>query len=145
TTHKQLLAATNVATPHNELEGTLRVIRYGNVDNASSAGAIKSSVADMAQWIRLQLGRGTFAGKKIFSSDRSREMWTPQTIVGGISEQAEKFNPTTHFNLYGLGWGINDYQGRKIISHGGGLDGMVSRVALMPEENLGLVVLTKRA
>ena len=142
TTHKQLLAATNVAAPHNELEGTLRVIRYGNVDNASSAGAIKSSVADMAQWIRLQLGRGTFAGKKIFSSDRSREMWTPNTIVGGISEQAEKFIPTTHFNLYGLGWGLNDYQGRKVVSHGGGLDGMVSRVALMPEENLGLVVLT---
>jgi CubicO group peptidase (beta-lactamase class C family) len=142
TAHRQLLAATNVATPHNELLGTIRVIRYGEVDNAGSAGAIKSSVADMAQWIRLQLGRGTFGGKKIFGAARSREMWSPHTITGSISEQAEKFNPTTHFNLYGLGWSLNDYQGRKVVSHGGGLDGMVSRVALMPEENLGLVVLT---
>ncbi|HEX6730190.1 MAG TPA: serine hydrolase [Pyrinomonadaceae bacterium] len=142
TTNKQLQAATNVATPHNQFEGTLRVIRYGNVDNAGAAGAIKSSVADMAQWLRLQLGRGTFVGKKIFGSDRSREMWTPHIVVSAISEQAEKFNPTTHFNLYGLGWSIGDYQGRKVISHGGGLDGMVSRVALLPEENLGLVVLT---
>ena len=142
TIHKESLATPNIATPHNELHGALRVIRYDSADNAGGAGAIKSSVADVAQWIRLQLGRGTFAGKKIFSADRSREMWTPQTIVGGISEQAEKFNPTTHFNLYGLGWGINDYQGRKIISHGGGLDGMVSRIAMMPEENLGLVILT---
>ena len=142
TVYKQLLATPNIATPHNELNGTLRVIRYGNVNNVAAAGAINSSVADVAQWIRLQLGRGTFGGKKIFSADRSREMWTPNTIIGGVSEQAEKFNPTTHFNLYGLGWGLSDYQGRKVVSHGGGLDGMTSRVAMMPEENLGLVVLT---
>jgi CubicO group peptidase (beta-lactamase class C family) len=142
TSHQQLSAATNVATPHNETEGKLRVIRYGKVDNAGAAGAIKSSVTDIAQWIRLQLGRGTFSGKKIFSADRSREMWTPHILFSAISEQGEKLNPTTHFNMYGLGWLLNDYQGRKIISHGGGLDGMVSRVALIPEEGLGVVVLT---
>ena len=142
TTYKQLVSASNIATPHNEMGGTLRAIKIGNVDNAGPAGGIESSVADVAQWIRLQLGRGTFAGKKIFSAERSREMWTPQTIVGGISEQSEKFNPTLHFSLYGLGWLLNDYQGRKVVSHGGGLDGMISRVAMIPEENLGLVVLT---
>ncbi|HYE16211.1 MAG TPA: serine hydrolase, partial [Pyrinomonadaceae bacterium] len=142
TSHKQLLATPNIATPHNEMDGKLRVIHYDNVDNAGGAAAINSSVADMAQWVRLQLGRGTFEGKKIFGADRSREMWTPHTISGAVSESAEKFNPTTHFNLYGLGWALNDYQGRKVVSHGGGLDGMISRVAMMPEENLGLVVLT---
>jgi CubicO group peptidase (beta-lactamase class C family) len=142
TSYKQLLATPNIATPHNEFEGKIRVIRYGNVDNAGGAAGINSSVADMAEWIRLQLGRGTYEGKKFFSADRSREMWTPNTIVGGINERAEKFNPTTHFNLYGLGWSLSDYQGRKVVSHGGGLDGMVSRVAMMPEENLGLVILT---
>ena len=142
TSYKQLLATPNIATPHNELDGKMRVIRYDNVENCGGAAALNSSVSEMAQWIRLQLGRGTYEGKKVFSADRSREMWTPQTIIGGISESAEKFNPTTHFNLYGMGWGIADYQGRKVISHGGGLDGMISRVAMMPEENLGLVILT---
>jgi len=142
TSYKQLLKTANIAIPHNEFAGRMRVIRYGNADNAGGAAAINSSVADMAQWIRLQLGRGTYEGKKFFSADRSREMWTPNTIVGGISERAEKSNPTTHFNLYGLGWGLSDYQGRKVVSHGGGLDGMTSRVALMPEENLGVVILT---
>lgn len=140
--YKQLLATANIATPHNEVDGKIRVIRYGNADNAGGAAAINSSVGDLAQWLRLQLGRGTYDGKKIFSAARSREMWNPNTIVGGTSEQGEKFNPTVHFNLYGLGWGLNDYQGRKVVSHGGGLDGMVSRVAMMPEENLGLVILT---
>lgn len=132
----------NVATPHNEAGGRLRVIRYSNVDNIGGAGAINSSVAEMAEWIRLQLGRGKHGGKQIFSAAASREMWTPQSIVGGVSESAERFNPTRHFNLYGLGWSISDYHGRKFVAHGGGLDGMVSHVAMMPEESLGVVVLT---
>jgi CubicO group peptidase (beta-lactamase class C family) len=142
TRHQQLLATPNIATPHNELDGKIRVIRYDNVDNAGGAAAINSSVNDMAQWLRLQLGRGTYEGKQIFAAQRSREMWTPHTVASGVSESGEKFNPTTHFNLYGLGWSLNDYQGRLVASHGGGLDGMISRVAMMPEENLGLVVLT---
>jgi len=142
TTHTDLLYSSNVAMPHNEVDGKLRVIRYGNVDNIGAAGGIKSSVHDMAQWLRLQLGRGTFEGRKVFSTTASREMWTPHTVFSGISEQSEKFNPTRHFNLYGLGWVLSDYQGRLHVSHGGGLDGMTSQVALMPEEKLGVVVLT---
>jgi Domain of unknown function (DUF3471)/Beta-lactamase len=60
--------------------------------------------------------------------------------VGNVAGM--KFNPTRHFNGYGMGWFLNDYQGRKVVSHGGGLDGMISQTAMMPEENLGLVVLT---
>jgi CubicO group peptidase (beta-lactamase class C family) len=142
TAYKDLLATSNLAAPHNEADDKLRVIRYDNVNNAAAAGAIHSSVSEMAQWIRLQLGRGTLDGKKIFSAERAREMWSPHTVAGAISEAAEKFNPTTHFNLYGLGWGLSDYHGRKVISHGGGLMGMISRVALMPEEKLGMVLLS---
>ena len=142
TTYKQLMAAANVATPHNEVEGKVRVVHYSNVDSAGGAAVINSTAAEMAEWVRLQLGRGTYDGKKIFSADRSREMWTPHTVVAGVGEAAEKFNPTVHFNLYGLGWGLSDYRGRKVVTHSGGLDGMTSRVALLPEENLGVVVLT---
>jgi CubicO group peptidase (beta-lactamase class C family) len=142
TLFRELQSAQNIATPHNKMDGRVRVIRYDNVDNAGGAAAINASVADMAQWIRLQLGRGSLEGRKFFSPAASREMWTPHTIAGGIGEQAEKFNPTRHFNLYGLGWSLSDYQGRKVVSHGGGLDGMISQVAMLPEENLGVVVLS---
>jgi CubicO group peptidase (beta-lactamase class C family) len=131
----------NIAAPHNEMDGKLRVVRYSNVDGVGPAAALNSSVADMAQWIRLQLGRGKYDGKQFFSTKASREMWSPQTIIP-IGEQSEKFNPTRHFNTYALGWFVSDYQGRKVVSHGGGLDGMISQVGMMPEENLGVVVLT---
>ena len=142
TTFRQLTAAQNVAAPHNETDGRVKVVKYSNVDAAGGAAAINSSAAEMAEWVRLQLGRGTYQGKKIFSAAASREMWTPHTIVSGVSESAERFNPTVHFNLYGLGWALNDYRGRKVVTHSGGLDGMTSRVALLPEENLGVVILT---
>ncbi|HEX8720291.1 MAG TPA: serine hydrolase [Pyrinomonadaceae bacterium] len=142
TTYRQLMAAQNVAAPHNEVDGKVRVVRYSNVDAAGGAAVINSTAAEMAEWVRLQLGRGTYQGKKIFSADRSREMWTPHTVVSGVSESAERFNPTVHFNLYGLGWFLSDYRGRKVVTHSGGLDGMTSRVAMLPEENLGVVVLT---
>jgi CubicO group peptidase (beta-lactamase class C family) len=142
TTYKQLMSSQNVATPHNEFEGRVRVIHYSNVDSAGGAAVINSSAAEMAEWVRLQLGRGTYNGKKFFSADRSREMWTPNTVVSGVSESAERFNPTVHFNLYGMGWFLSDYRGRKVVTHSGGLDGMTSRVALLPEENLGVVILT---
>lgn len=131
----------NIATPHNAKTGSNKPIPYDNVDNVAAAASINSSVADLAKWMRLQLGRGTFEGKQIFSRRQSWEMWQPN-ISNQISETASQFNPTRHFSLYGLGWGLSDYQGRKIVSHGGGLDGMISQTALMPEENLGVVVLS---
>jgi len=127
------------AAPHNERDGKLRVIEYCNADNIAPAGAINSSVSDLAQWIRLQLDRGLYQGKQLFSGAASREMWSAQTVMP-VGEQAERQG--THFQAYGLGWLLSDYNGRKLVSHGGGLDGMISQVGLMPEENLGIVVLT---
>ena len=59
-----------------------------------------------------------------------------------ISEAAWKGNPTRHFSGVAMGWFVYDYQGRKIINHSGGLNGMLSYTVLIPEENAGFVVLT---
>lgn len=131
----------NFAMPHNESGGKLRSLPVGFLDNAIGAVRLNSSAADLSKWIRLQLGRGTFEGKKIFSTDQSWTMWSPNTLQP-ISEQAWKNNPTRHFSAYAMGWGTYDYYGRKIINHSGGLDGMLSYTVLIPEENVGFVVLT---
>jgi hypothetical protein len=47
-----------------------------------------------------------------------------------------------NFADYALGWGLRDYHGRKLVGHTGGVGGFVSRVMLVPEENLGVVILT---
>ncbi|MCD9185644.1 MAG: serine hydrolase [Pyrinomonadaceae bacterium] len=132
----------NYATPHNESGGKgMRPLHQGNVDGGAGAVRLNSSVADLTKWIRLQLGKGTIDGKKIFSEDRSWEMWQQYTPIQ-ISPGAARNMPSRHLNGAGMGWFINDYQGRKMISHSGGLDGMLSYTVLLPEENVGFVVLT---
>lgn len=131
----------NAAMPHNESGGTLRVLHRGNVDGAAAAAGLNSSVNDLSKWVRTQLGRGKFEGKQIFSEQQSWTMWQPY-LAQQISEQAAKSNPTRHFSGVGMGWFVYDYQGRKIINHSGGLDGMLSYTVLIPEENAGFVVLT---
>ena len=131
----------NFAMPHNESGGKLRALPVGFLDEAIGAVRLNASVADLAKWIRLQLGRGTFEGKKIWSSERSNDMWQPNIMLP-ISEAGQKANPTRHFRGYGMGWFLEDYRGRKIMNHSGGLDGMLSYTVLCPEENFGFVVLT---
>ena len=131
----------NFAMPHNESGGKLRALPVGFLDEAIGAVRLNASVADLAKWVRLQLGRGTFEGKKIWSSERSNDMWQPNIMLP-ISEAGQKANPTRHFRGYGMGWFLEDYRGRKIMNHSGGLDGMLSYTVLCPEENFGFVVLT---
>jgi hypothetical protein len=102
---------------------------------------LNSSVADVARWLRLQLGRGKFEGKQIYSEQRANEMWQ-QNIFIPVNSFPAKDAPTQMFNGYGLGWFVNDYRGKKMVSHTGGLDGMITQTAMIPSENLGLVVLT---
>jgi CubicO group peptidase (beta-lactamase class C family) len=131
----------NVALPHNESGGKLRVLKPGNVDSAASAAGLNASVKDLSQWLRLQLGRGQIDGKQIFSKERSAEMWSQNTILG-VNPFPAKDAPTQMFAGYGLGWFMNDYRGHKLLSHSGGLDGMISETGIMPDLGLGLVVLT---
>lgn len=136
----------NVATPHGDATphagDGFQWVTYPWVDMESRpSGSIISSVSDMARWIRLQLAGGTLDGRTFFSEEAQREMWTPHVSFTVGAESQRRF-PSTHFRGYGLGWSLFDYRGRKVVGHGGALDGMYSRVALVPEEGLGLVILT---
>lgn len=136
-----LPSRTNVATPHGERDGRLATYPWYSWDNVGPAASIISSVTEMALWIRVQLNHGTWDGRTYFTDEQSRTMWTPH-VSFRVSAAAEERYPSTHFRGYGLGWGLMDYLGRKVMSHGGAADGMYSRVVLVPEERLGMVILT---
>lgn len=131
----------NAAWPHNESGGKLRRLNRGNVDGAYSAAALNSSVNDLSKWVRTQLGKGKFEGKQIFSEAQAWQMHQPY-LAQQISEPAWRANPTRHFSGVAMGWFVYDYYGVKVINHSGGLDGMLSYTVLIPEKNVGFVVLT---
>jgi CubicO group peptidase (beta-lactamase class C family) len=118
----------------------MQPIQWPNFDNVGAAGAVNSCVLDMAQWVRMNLDNGSYAGKKILSADVIKEVQTPQTVVR-LDSLDMALRPSTHFSAYGLGWGLRDYLGRKIVQHTGSLDGMRTRVVLVPEEKLGFVII----
>jgi CubicO group peptidase (beta-lactamase class C family) len=131
----------NVASPHAEVNDTVRAIPYRNIDNIAPAGSINSNAIDMAQWVRLQLGGGKYAGKQLISKRMVDEMHTAQMVIrrdGGMGTM----NPSAHLMSYGLGWFLSDYEGRYLVQHGGNIDGMTALVAMLPEEKYGVVILS---
>src|SRR5262249_40927088 len=125
------------------LDGKLQSIPFVVLDNAAPAGSINSSVNEMSKWVLLQLNRGEFpdGSRRLFSEKQSAEMWSAQTILGtNVPPQLAAMKP--NFSAYGLGWGLRDYHGRKLVSHSGGVAGTVTRVMLVPDEKLGIVILT---
>jgi CubicO group peptidase (beta-lactamase class C family) len=137
-------AGDNVAYPHSIVDGKLQSIPFVNLDNAAPAGSINSSAVDMAKWAMLQLNRGKQLDRegRLFSEAQSREMWTAQTILPVSDPPAPLASLKANFGDYALGWMLRDYHGRKLVTHTGGVAGLVSRVMLVPDLNLGVVILT---
>src|SRR4030095_12707336 len=129
--------------PHSKINDRIQAVSWRNIDNIAPAGSINSNVTDMAQWVRLQLGGGMYEGKRLISSGSMKEMHSSQTVIR-IEGNNERLYPEAHFLNYGLGWFLSDFRGRKLVEHGGAIDGMRSEVAMLPEEKLGVVILTNR-
>ena len=135
----------NVAFPHQKDGGRLHQVPYMNNDNAKPAGAILSNAADMAKWVRVQLDGGMINGdRRLFSQRQSREMWSAQTPIPVREPPPVLSALRTNYAAYGLGWRLTDYRGHKIVGHGGVLPGMVSKVVMVPDLGLGIVVLTNQ-
>ena len=141
TSVKELADMDNVAIPHVITDGQLVTIDHQNVDNCAPAASINSSVSDLSNWVRLQLNNGMYGGKRVVDSNIILETRKPHAMMS-VSEKSKQLNPSIHFATYGLGFRAHDYQGRLVITHTGGLDGMLSYIGFMPEENIGVIVLT---
>ena len=132
----------DVATPHEKVEDKVVPIAWRDIDNVGPAGSINSNVLDYARWVRFQLDDGVLpGGKRLISRAAMREMHSPQMLIP-ITEEAEKLDPWSHFSAYGFGWFLLDYRGSEIIHHGGNIDGFSAEVDLVPEQKLGIVILT---
>ncbi|HEY6075126.1 MAG TPA: serine hydrolase domain-containing protein, partial [Anaerolineales bacterium] len=134
---------TNIASPHEEIDGRVQTVIYREDAGFGAAGSICASVSDLSRWLKLQLGGGCLDAEQIVDAGIIEETHTPHTLIRMLPEEKKLF-PTRHFTAYGLGWFMNDHNGRLMIRHTGGLDGMLSSTVLVPEEGLGIVVLTNK-
>jgi CubicO group peptidase (beta-lactamase class C family) len=127
----------NHALAHSIEDREARVIPFRNIDTIGPAGSINSSVREMTQWIRLQLGGGEVNGQRLIETATLQAMHSPQIATGGYPTDS-----TTLPMGYGYGWAIEAHRGHFLVQHGGGIDGFISWVALLPLEGLGVVAYT---
>lgn len=137
TSTSQIPNTSNVATPYFYENNTNHKLKWVNWDNIAPAGALISSVNDFSKWLMLNLNNGTLNDKTYFSTQSFNKLTTPHTNFT-VRSNDEK----VHFKSYGLGWSLQDYEGYKIVSHGGGYDGMISKSLFIPEKKIGVVILT---
>lgn len=127
----------NAAWPHQEIEGEVVVIPRRNFDAVGPAASINSTVMELLPWMRMQIGEqpGMVDGRRLLSEEVVREMHRAQVrlpdagLSGGVAS-------------YAMGWRASMYEGRRMSTHSGATDGMNTNMVLVPEENLGIVVVT---
>jgi CubicO group peptidase (beta-lactamase class C family) len=138
-----MLAAPDYSAPHSRIDGRQSVVKPMPVENAVGAVGVNTSAADIAKWMNALLAGGELAGgKRLFTAARGKEIWTSVTPMK-IATAKPGFEATqANFNAYGLGFNIRDYRGRKLVLHGGALQGFYSRVLMVPEEKLGVAIFT---
>ena len=138
----------NLAHSHSKINGKISVVKPVPADNAVGAVGINTNAEDIARWMTVLMDGGVTGkdatGKEVrlYSDKQSREIFTPQTPMK-ISDGNPKLAATRpNFFSYGLGLQLRDYKGRKVALHGGALLGFYSRVVMVPEEKLGIAILT---
>lgn len=144
-----LVRGGNVAGRHSRLGppvigmGPVVPVVPDETDVNGPAGGIVASPADMLAWLRVQLGRGSLPdGQRLWSETQAREMWWPQTIISSGPGPGADAPHRTVMEAYALGWGVADFRGHRMMTHGGQLAGQVTRTALLPDDGIALGLYT---
>jgi CubicO group peptidase (beta-lactamase class C family) len=141
-------AAKNVAAPHKVVGGSVTAFAGDAPQLAwaytyGPAGGINSTVRDMAQWLRMLLGNGTFQGKQIVSVENLSVVMSPHTVI-----RVPKTGPLAGSplglaqNFYCAGWISTDAKPSRIVWHNGDNNFMHAAIGVIPDDHAGIVVLT---
>jgi CubicO group peptidase (beta-lactamase class C family) len=136
---KDFSRVSNAATSHAVGPSGSYAQEHEVLDNIAPAGSINSTARDMAQYLRFQMGDGTFNGTRIISTAALREIHTPQMLIGGGGRGGDG---VARLNAYGLGFFVADFRGHAYWHHGGNTVGMTSAMGMLPTEKIGAVVLS---
>ena len=90
----------------------------------SPAGSLYTTVTDLGRFLSILFA----GGSPLLSGEALEHMWTPQFAEPGA------------YTGFGLGFMVSDFQGTRMVRHGGAIYGFATELAALPEEKLGVVV-----
>lgn len=129
--------AADFSWPYEKAKEEVKRVPFRVIDEVGPAGSINSSVEEMSRYLRFHLNGGRAGDSRLLSKSNAEQMQSPQMPVPG----ALRWKEVGH-QSYGLGLFVTSYQGRKLVHHGGGIDGFISFLSFMPQEQVGVIVLT---
>ena len=133
---EQFESSNNATSPHRRVRGSWRTTTHNAAYyTVTPAAGINASVDDMAIWARANLG----GYPEVLSESFLMQQHDPvvETPRGNYFNRWDGLDKA----YYALGWRVFDYRGLRVVHHGGGVRGFRSEVALVPDYDLGLVVL----
>lgn len=112
-------------------------VPYAAINTVAPAGAVVTNVVDMARFVITQLNEGINPeGERVVSAENLKETWRGQTKTGEVLPGASEDM------VYAMGWLNETYGDVPIIWHNGGWDGFISEMAMLPEAEAGIVILS---
>lgn len=122
--------ALNVAQGHNIFFGTPIAREQAVANHMMPEGGIAASAEDMAHYLIALNNGGVYQGKRILSEEGIRMMHTPGSGTNGS---------------YGMGWDIGEFNGRRLVYHGGLMDNFLADATLAPDEGFGTILLINQS
>lgn len=122
----------------------IELIPFREITNMGPAGSINSSIRDVSKWVQVHLSGGKASGgkagdKQIIGPATLIDIHSPHMVLTATPERPELSQAS-----YGLAWFIDAYRGHLRVAHGGNIDGFSSLVTLLPNDDLGMVILTNK-
>jgi CubicO group peptidase (beta-lactamase class C family) len=125
------------ASAYERRQGVIVPVPPRPVTAMAPAGAVNSSAADMARWLLAQLGGGQIDGRAVMSPGTMARQHAPHMVL-----PEDPTFPASTRHAYGLGWLIGQYRGHRLTEHGGGIDGFQTECMLLPDDGIGVAVMT---
>jgi CubicO group peptidase (beta-lactamase class C family) len=129
----------NRTVPHTIVEGRLTPIPYPQLDNLAAGLSISSSMSDMGKWAMALLNNGKVGSRQIIPEAAIKKTQALQDLAGVVNQPS--VTPPDN-ERFGLGWFLKDYAGRRLVIRNGRVSGYLSSVTLVPQERLGIIILT---
>jgi CubicO group peptidase (beta-lactamase class C family) len=133
----RLATGAPAASPHLYIEEQHQTTISHENPLGAAAGGVNCSAKSMALWMQFLLNNGiNQSGKQLLSAERITELFSPVTLNQPRQYMVE--NAGSFLNAYALGWNVTTFYGEPMYSHGGGLWGMTSYIAILPEQGIGI-------
>lgn len=121
--------------------GKVEAMPYYEITEPNPSGSVNATARDVAAWLKFHLSAGVGPdGKRRVSVKNLGETHTPQNLIR-MEGTAKLLNPDTVQLSYAMGWLVYDYRGKKVLSHGGLIDGFRVQLTILPDENIAFAVM----